>query len=139
MEHDPRNRNCHYPPRKCICGITSVMPEDSPVAPALLSWVDTTGTRNTISATGAWQSAAGHFERAGVGALYPESPEEFVDILDYAAPLFGAERGVALDTSHVERDGVIGVRKGLGGRATTTSDSDSDYDSDSDSDSGPMV
>ncbi|KQW06217.1 hypothetical protein ASC66_06720 [Leifsonia sp. Root4] len=128
MEHDPRNRNCHYPPRKCICGITSVMPEDSPVAPALLSWVDTTGTRNTISATGAWQSAAGHFERAGVGALYPESPEEFVDILDYAAPLFGAERGVALDTSHVERDGVIGVRKGLGGRATA-----------GESDSGPTV
>lgn len=119
MEHNPLNPSCSYPPRKCICGITSVKPQDSPVAPALLSWVDTTRSSDTISATGAWQSAAGHFERAGIGALYPESPAEFIDILDYAAPLFDAERGVALDTSHAERDGVIGVSHLLPGHDTT--------------------
>jgi hypothetical protein len=112
MEHDPNNPKCHHPPRKCICGITSVMPEDSPVAPALLAWVDTAGINNNISVKTAWLSAAVHFQREGVGDLFPDSTAEFVDILDYAAPLFDAERGVVFDTSHAESDGIIDVSRG---------------------------
>ncbi|MET1019407.1 MAG: hypothetical protein ABWX62_05425, partial [Microterricola sp.] len=53
-------------------------------------------------------------------------------------PLFGAERGVALDTSHVELDGIIGVRTGLGGRAAA-SDDDSEGGSETSGDGEPTT
>lgn len=112
MAHDPRNPYCHYPPRKCICTIVWVRPEASPLAPALLAWVDTASLHDNISVKTAWLSAAVHFQREGVGELFPDSTAEFVDILDYAAPLFDTERGIALDTSHAESDGIIEVSRG---------------------------
>lgn len=109
MPHNPRNRNCHYPPRKCICDVTSVLPEASPLAPALLAWVDAAPLDTTITVQSAWRAAEGHFEREGITELYPESAEAFVDILDYAAPLFDAERSIVLDTSQAASEGTIGV------------------------------
>lgn len=109
MPHDQRNRNCHHPPRMCICDITNVMPEASPVAPALLSWIDAMPTAGGMSVEYAWQNAADHFESEGVSTLYPTDPAVFVDILNYAAPLFDAERSLVLDTSHIAEDGMIGV------------------------------
>lgn len=109
MPHDPRNRNCHHPPRKCICDVTSVIPEASPLAPALLAWIDTMPTVGGVSVEYAWENAADHFESEGVSAHYPADPAVFVDLLNYAAPLFDAERSLALDTSHIAEDGMIGV------------------------------
>lgn len=114
MAHDPNNPACHHPPRRCICGITSVLPVDSPVAPALLLWAHEARESAELTAETAWLAAAPHFERAGVRAFYPDDPAVFVDILNYAAPLFAADRAIRLDTSHVAIDGIIAVAKWRG-------------------------
>lgn len=112
MPHNPDNPYCHHPPRPCICDYVGVLPrstEDPSIAPALLEWFDARPKLGTLDAVEAWMEARQYFESFGVVHEFPATPGEFVELLDYAEPLFNARRSVQFDVSHAASDGTVDI------------------------------
>ncbi len=112
MPHNPGNAYCHHPPRPCICDYIGARPGaigDPSIAPALLEWWDASPDVRSMDAVVAWVQARPYFESFGVQHEFPATPDGFIELLDYAEPLFTARRSVGFDVSHADSDGTIDI------------------------------